>query len=231
MRKSNNIIMLMLAFILVMGLASASIDNIENVKKGECISLIQQNEGVSYETLASILLPDKTFIIINDNMTSQGSGFYNYSFCNTTQLGKYFVNGFDTDGSWNYYFDVTKNGEEKPTTSMLIFTYILFIIAIFGTILTFFLTIAKMATISETIYGVLVACGFYILLLIVYFLGSNYIYSNFIEDNAGLILTICAFTNVLLPLFSLILTIFYKSSEKKRPLSVQELTGGYGYAG
>jgi hypothetical protein len=114
---------------MVMGLASATIEDIGTAKQNTCVSLMQQNQGVAYETLSSIQLPDKTFIVINKNMTSQGLGFYNYSFCNTTQIGTYFVNGFDTDESWSYYFEITPSGRiytmEEGITYLFLFLLII----------------------------------------------------------------------------------------------------------
>lgn len=133
--KERNIIMLMLLSILlsilITDLASAVIEDFGSAKQNECISLVQQNEGVVFETIASVQLPNKQFVILNTNMTSQGSGFYNYSFCNTSQTGKYFVNGFDTDESWTYYFLITPNGENPSVSNAIFYIGLLALMGVF----------------------------------------------------------------------------------------------------
>jgi predicted membrane channel-forming protein YqfA (hemolysin III family) len=65
--------------------------------------------------------------------------YFNYTFCNTTQLGRYIVNGFGDIGGtvtvWSYDFLITSSGTELQTSdsilSILFFFGILIIAVIF----------------------------------------------------------------------------------------------------
>ena len=70
----------------------AEINDYSTVKLNECVLIKQVCSSCSYVNL-SISYPNSTLIITNDGMTSTGGGVWTYDFCNTTQLGRYDVNG------------------------------------------------------------------------------------------------------------------------------------------
>jgi hypothetical protein len=131
----------------------------------------------------------------------------------------------DTEtGIYDKEISVTKTGEiAGEMVTMLI--WLLFIIAIIGNLTFFILTITKLALVQETIFGVLTTWGFYLLMIIVSFL-SGLMPLSFIGNISDFFLTILVWSNGVLPLLSLIITMFIKGTQKKKPLSVGDLTGG-----
>jgi len=122
--------------LLTMGIVSAEIDetNLGSVKQNTCIEIPQVCGSCSYVNL-TIYYPNKSRAITNDGMTSIGGSSWNYEFCNTSNLGKYYISGGgDVEGSLtgfdNYYFEVTPSGFNWGTG----FYIILFILS-FGIIL------------------------------------------------------------------------------------------------
>ncbi len=118
----------------------------------------------------------------------------------------------------------TYNGEKNADDNFTIFIYLIFIIASIGLVYTFFLGLAKLAMADTTIYDVLLSWGFYILMIFSYYI-SQYLLSNFVYDLSKTFLNVFVWTNGLLPLISLIITIFIKGMQKKKPLSINELAG------
>jgi len=107
------------------------------VKTGQCVTLPQSYANSSFQNITTIQLPDETILIINSSMQNLGGGYFNYSFCNTTQNGRYIVNGIgDTDGTvaiWNYDFLVNPLGKiftsQQATLYFLMFvvSFLLFL--------------------------------------------------------------------------------------------------------
>jgi hypothetical protein len=135
---------LLLALLLVLpaiGLASAGITNLGVFKTGECISLKQSCASCTYNDVTRVTMPDST-VAINGILLMTKSGLdYNYTFCNTSQVGNYIVDGhgdlLGTDTVWNYNFQVTATGSDfstgKSMTYILIFifSFIIFIALLF----------------------------------------------------------------------------------------------------
>ena len=103
--------------IFLLTLATASIPNLGTVQQYDCINLKQTCPDCSYNNITSVDYPNRTTeaLSLEVEMTKDGTE-YNYTFCNTSALGTYLVNGKgDTDGSdtWNYMFDVTTTGGDS----------------------------------------------------------------------------------------------------------------------
>lgn len=101
--------------IFLIGLASASISHLGSFKQGECVELPQSCTTCTYNNISRISVEATSQSIISQELPMQKIGIlYNYSFCNTSVLGKYIVEGHgDLDGTdtiWNYDFDVTPIG-------------------------------------------------------------------------------------------------------------------------
>lgn len=168
----------------------------------------------------TITYPNTTNFIYNKPMT-MGTGYANYTL-NITELGNY---GYYSDCG-NGIIEVTPNGESNASGIFLVFIYFLFIISIIGLIVTFILTLVNLATSRETIFGVLTAWGFFALVLIADYLTKNYLNDTFLSSFTDLFISITAWSNVLLPLIALFITFFVKGTQKKKPLGINELTGG-----
>lgn len=102
----------------MLSFVSASISNLGTVQQYDCISLLQTCSDCTYNNITSVLFPNRTTAAISGDfaMTKTGTE-YNYTFCETSALGTYVVNGFGNPGgtkdTWNYYFDVTTTGNQS----------------------------------------------------------------------------------------------------------------------
>jgi len=126
--------------LLTMGIVSAEIDetNLGSVKQNTCIEIPQVCGSCSYVNL-TIYYPNKSRAITNDGMTSIGGSSWSYEFCNTSNLGIYYISGGgDVEGSLtgfdNYYFEVNPEGIDQNLTRIIanIATILFFVSLIFG---------------------------------------------------------------------------------------------------
>jgi hypothetical protein len=113
----------------------SSINNIGTVKQYNCITL-PQTCNCTWNNITTIMFSDKTYVTINEAMTADGT-YFNYTFCNTTLIGDYIVNGVgDKDGAttpFNYWFEVTTTGNNNNNTIPLFLAlggFIIFMLAI-----------------------------------------------------------------------------------------------------
>lgn len=231
MKNNYNLFLLFL----IVGLLSITYVSSEDVtigkaKMGDTIELYEICDNCSYVNLSNVIYPNKTFALNGQFATTKTGSTFNYSFSDTSTVGIYFytmcgdLNGVNTCQTIS--FEVTKSGESNFGDIGVMFVYILFTIALVGNVVFLFLTIAKLATSNETLTGVLVSWGFFILMIVVNFLGKNYINSTFIESLSDLTITITTWSNGVLPLISLVVTMFVKGTQKKKPISIKDMTGG-----
>jgi len=189
---------LVLLVVLIIPLVMATTIGI--TKANDCINLPQVCENCTSNNISTILYPNKTIAKINISM-SKDDTYYNYSFCNTSTLGEYIVNGVgDLDGvrtSWAYNFEVTGTGFEFNQSrstfyigslAVLVFLFVITVIMIpkipngndtdsFGMVIS----INKLKYIRPVLYGIA-----YSLLLAITFLVSNvataYMGSSLVAD-------------------------------------------------
>ena len=135
MRKT--ILLTMLIGIFFFSFASASIANLGTVQQYDCIELLQICDDCTYNNITSIRYPNRTNNALSSEieMTRVGTE-YNATFCETSELGEYIVNGKgDTDGTdtWNYVFVVTTTGGTSNISVpifLLITTMVLFVVGV-----------------------------------------------------------------------------------------------------
>lgn len=99
-------IFIFISFILLINLVSASLGTF---KQNECVDIktILNTTSVNISTISN---PSSTVIISNQEMTKLASTF-NYTFCNTTDIGIYIYDYFDAEG--NVYvndFEISPSG-------------------------------------------------------------------------------------------------------------------------
>jgi len=91
-------------------------------KQNSCISLPQECPSCSYSRLTKVVYPNMSIQVLNSLMTKNGTT-YNYTFCNTGDLGKYSyctladVDGIDTTACKN--FKVTSVGNDYTTSDSI----------------------------------------------------------------------------------------------------------------
>jgi tellurite resistance protein TehA-like permease len=127
--------------------------------------------------------------------------------------------------SFNLASALTPDGSSPAGDNMNIFITALFIFSTLGLFYTFFVGIAKLAMSEMNVYDVLISWSFYILVIIVNHLTAHYVEDTFMFDLTNTFLNITVWSNGVLPLISFVISIFVRSTKKKRPLSVAEMAG------
>jgi len=111
----KKILLGLLIGLFLISLASAAISDLGTFKQGECINLPQTCPDCSYNKISRIIVSPGSEIVLDEEVSMQKDDtFYNYTFCNTTSLGVYSVNGYGDLGgvktTWNYLFRITPSG-------------------------------------------------------------------------------------------------------------------------
>lgn len=110
MNSKLNYLIVGIALLFFMSSVSAEIDPVE---QNQCASLYQLCDNCTYVNLSSVIFPDNSILNINSAMTKSGVD-YNYTFCQTSQIGEYIYNVCgDKDGQFiceNLTFKVTPSG-------------------------------------------------------------------------------------------------------------------------
>lgn len=222
---------LLIFLFLLIPITSAEVQTLGNFRQNSCINLLQICGNCTYNNITTVRYPNSSVALSSVQMTKIGAE-YNYTFCSTPSFGEYIVSGFgDIDGSptaWSYNLFVTPNGEEKQGDNFEIFFFILFGVLTFILLFTFVFNLAKTATASVKIMDIAWSWGIYFTMLFMWWLSQDYMTASFVRDNMDKFITITAFSHVVLPLIGFFVTFFIKSTEKKKPLSVPELTGRVG---
>ncbi len=111
-----NKILLVFLIVLCSFITTAEITNLGTFKQGSCVEIKQVCASCSYINI-TISYPNSTFAVYNQKMTKIGSGTWNYTFCNTSSLGRYDVTGEgDLEGRATgfsaLYFEITPSGDK-----------------------------------------------------------------------------------------------------------------------
>jgi RsiW-degrading membrane proteinase PrsW (M82 family) len=109
----NKLILGLLLSIMLITIVSASIPTLGIFKQNSCIELKNTCASCSYINFTRVSYPNSTRALDNVQATKDGSNF-NYTFCSTSALGTYIVDGIgDVDGTdtvFAYDFEVTPSG-------------------------------------------------------------------------------------------------------------------------
>jgi len=142
-RLCYNIIMIMLVLFMVMGFAS-SLQELPPVKQGDCLYIKQTCATCTYNNLTLIQFPNNQSSLIGEYAMTKSGMVYNYTFCNTTNLGRYYGDGHgDIDGTntgWGgFTFLVSGSGQEvtqEQITLLIIGLILMFVVMAFFFILS-----------------------------------------------------------------------------------------------
>ena len=111
------------------------IQSLPPVKQGDCVMLPQTCATCTYNNISSVTYPNSTLALGQVAMAQSGNS-YSYSFCNTTELGRYIVNGYGNPGgnveTWAYDFNVTTTGNNNSFVIPLFLGLGAFILLIFA---------------------------------------------------------------------------------------------------
>jgi len=104
------------------------------VRQNSCIDIPQVCASCSYIKI-NIQYPNKTIAVLNQSMTNKGGGLWTYTFCNTTDVGRYDVTGVgDINGIPDNFvsrFEVTPNGEEVNVGKAIFYIGLLGVLIVF----------------------------------------------------------------------------------------------------
>ena len=157
---SNKFILIILLLLCLTTTVNAEVQTLGTFKQNTCVNLIQTCSNCSYSNISSVIAPNSASLLGQVVMTKI-SNVYNYSFCSTSQIGSYIVNGIsDVDGSqvvWAYDFQITPSGSNNNPN----FYYIIFIASLGVVILGFVLKNAPIVILGS--FG-MVYLGLYIIL-------------------------------------------------------------------
>lgn len=145
MKLINKLLLLEMIFslfltVLLVTQVSAEIQTLGVFKMGANVSLIQTCSNCSFVNLTTIQYPDSSTEFIGRLMTKIGTD-YNYTFTNTSQLGKYIVStcgDVDTELTCvSYDFKITPSGSDSDSSQSLNLLGSLLIILLLGIVFFF----------------------------------------------------------------------------------------------
>ncbi len=126
----NTILLLFLGIVLSLSFVSA-VESLPAVKYNECVALTQVEFNSNYQNISSIYIQGKNKTMFNPQISMTKSGYaYNYTYCNTTALGTYIVEGCSNLDCWSYDFEVTVNGQEVSIFQGIVYGLVLFLLLI-----------------------------------------------------------------------------------------------------
>ncbi len=114
---TKKILLTLIIGIFILSLAAAAVSDLGDFKRFECVNLPQTCPDCTYNNITRITTDSKSTIVLGEVVMTRDDTYYNYSFCNTTVLGEYIVNGFGDEGgvkdTWEYKFHITETGKEE----------------------------------------------------------------------------------------------------------------------
>lgn len=130
----NKLYLSLLIVFLILPIVSA---NLGTFKQNECVD-IKTILNTTNVTLSTLSYPDGNYIINNQQMQNIAGFTWNYTTCNTTQLGTYVYDYFDNEG--NVYvndFNITPSGNSGSSNIVfivfiIIMLYLINLIGFFG---------------------------------------------------------------------------------------------------
>ena len=138
MKIRFNLMFGILALLLIAGVyadTTTVIQTLGTFKQGDCITLRQVCSTCSQNTIISISNPNSTTVLGTTAMVPNGNE-YVYVFCNSTDLGRYIVNGYGDPGgtpqTWAYDYYITTTGNNFPYAIPLFLGLAAFILLIMG---------------------------------------------------------------------------------------------------
>jgi len=120
MRIRYKLSLILLTLTLLVYLMPSNLASLGTFKQNECLE-IKTILNTSAVNISTISYPNSIIAISNQAMTKQGFTF-NYTFCNTSLLGNYIYDYFDSEGVvYVNDFTISPNGSEFTIQQALIF--------------------------------------------------------------------------------------------------------------
>lgn len=195
----------------------SNISNGKNVNYSDCYVFLYGNQGEE--------ILDDQLILSSNGWTYEGViAAGNHTMKGINSFSVYCDAGTE-GGAANGAYYVTTYGAEPASEIVTILIYLSFIVVTILSISMIVLTIFKLATASETIMGVLSSWSVFLLLLITNYLAKAYLLDYFIENLTEQGLVYAGWALVILPVIAIFITIFRKSTKKKKLVTIADITG------
>lgn len=135
---NNKFLLTMMMALIMLSLVSASQSSLGTFKQGDCVPIIQLCGTCTYSNLTHVIIntnDNSTLLTIYNVGMEKNGALFNYTFCDTRNLGEYNVGGVaDLDGvddAWAYDFDINLMGEELTEAKSNIYIIMLVITMLF----------------------------------------------------------------------------------------------------
>jgi hypothetical protein len=175
-------VMILLLALLIIPMLYSYQESLGIVKQNEPANLIQTCYDSTEGYITRVVYPDKTFAINEElAMTKNGD---NYSYCDET--------------IWQYDFEVTVNGKEKPSAWIIIFFSTIFVGIICFGIIHFLKCLSYVVEFKMDLIDTATMMFTYFAMWFFYYFSKEYFGNPLVEDFLELAISIGGITHVFL---------------------------------
>jgi hypothetical protein len=191
-------VMILLLALLIIPMLYSYQESLGIVKQNEPANLIQTCYDSTEGYITRVVFPDKTFAINEELAMTKNGDNYNYTFLNTSQLGQYLVYGYCDETIWQYDFEVTVNGKEKPSAWIIIFFSTIFVGIICFGIIHFLKCLSYVVEFKMDLIDTATMMFTYFAMWFFYYFSKEYFGNPLVEDFLELAISIGGITHVFL---------------------------------
>jgi len=224
MKEDNTVKIWVMSFLIGLAILFSiahvsSLDNLGTFKQEQTIRLTQVCADATYINISSISYPNSTVIFSNIEMISSGSGEYYYDLHSnyTSLLGRYDVRGI-SDGcekTFATYFEITGTGNPEPD-GLITFLFIIAFLFVIGSMSYLFINnLGHFAQLDYDLNDLIKNVSVYFVLLGLYFLHSQYLGNNLMENIFVWLIWIGGFTHVAISFLAFIFSYLNKVMSQK----------------
>lgn len=127
----KKLLLFLIIGIFLISFVTASISDLGTFKQGSCINIPQTCPDCTYNNISKITMDGESNTVLGEVVMQKDDTYYNYTFCNTTLVGEYTINGYGDEGgtkdTWEYKFKITPSGNSSNEV-----LYIVLILIIYG---------------------------------------------------------------------------------------------------
>ena len=213
-------VMILFLLLLIVPMLYSYQESIGIVKQSEEVNLIQTCYGATSGNITRIVYPDKTFAINSPVVMTKNGDNFNYSFLNTSQLGQYLVYGICDSQVWQYDFEVTPNGKEKPSAWIIIFFSTIFVGIICFGIIHFLKCLSYVVEFKMDLIDTATMMFTYFAMWFFYYFSKEYFGNPLVEDFLELAISIGGITHVFLAIVGFLVSYILSTLKFKQKASV-----------
>jgi len=215
-KRQNSVFLIGIALFIILPLASGSLGTF---KQNDCIEI----RVLANCTSINLTEISKTNIteVINYPMGNLGGQTFNYTYCNTTELGIYTYSWNNpcldcSQGNCGNDFEVTFNGKPDASEFVVVFFAILFIITLGSAVYFTLYNLGHLLKLDFDMIDLAVIWGIYFAIIGLYFLETFYMGNEGIERWLLLIINPGWIIMVMVPAIAFILSLTVGTLKKQR---------------